>query len=336
MEGTCRHAHNPPLLMVGESFLSKTTVPGKIFLRRVEASPSYINTATHRYLASSVCRMQSDIEINLQHVHAIFERCVKENIAIERISKKRTVFSYDWGDLGATYGAAFAGLLEIIAEEKVVIAPIDTACLRQFPDPNDALRVRQNCKTVLLTRSMPHNRAHWIMHQILKHCRWPQPPRTARYNRYCFATQAHINAMIASHRDFLAWAYQCDISKYDQDNDYDTLRNFECVKDQLFPHARGTDEASFRNIDKYFREQHYDFYHFIQDLYLPIPGRVPSQKTHAHVHSLCQRLPELLKKKQNPGACKHEQSYAYSSGMVDRQLDADIQENSQPPAPETH
>jgi len=55
MEGICRHAHNPPLLVVGESFLSKTAVPGKIFLRREEASPSYINTATHRYLASSVC-----------------------------------------------------------------------------------------------------------------------------------------------------------------------------------------------------------------------------------------------------------------------------------------
>jgi len=101
------------------------------------------------------------------------------------------------------------------AEEKVVIVPIDTAYMRQFPDPDDALRVRQKCRTVLLTRSMPHHRAHWIMHQILKYCRWPQPPRTARHNRYCFPTQAHINVMIASHRDFLAWAYQCDISEHE-------------------------------------------------------------------------------------------------------------------------
>jgi len=244
--------------------------------------------------------MASDIAINLEHVHAVFEHCINENIAINSISDGRVVFTHDWGDLGLIYGAWFAALLEIIAEEVEVIIPIDAGYMRKFPDQNEAQEVRQNCMTVLRTRSMPHNRAHWIMRQILQYCRWPQPPRTAHHNRYCFPTQEHINVMIASHHEFLAWAYQCNISVYDEDDDYDECRNFKCVENELFPHAFGTIEASFRNIDKYFRAQHYNSYYLIQELHLPRADGVPLQQAHMHERAMCQQLPKVLKQNKIP------------------------------------
>jgi hypothetical protein len=244
--------------------------------------------------------MASDIAINLDHVCAIFEHCFKQKINTWFISDERTVFSYNWGDLGATYGAPFADLLEIIAEEKEVIIPIDAGYMRQFPDKNEVQQVRQNCKTVLRTRSMPHNRAHWIMRKILLYCRWQQPPRTAGHNTYCFPTQVHINLMIANHREFLTWVRQCDISEMVENDDYDSERDWQCVKEELYPHAFGTIEASFRKIDEYFRAQHYDSYHLIQVLHLPRTHGVPLQQEFMHDAGMMRQLPNLLKKNRIP------------------------------------
>ena len=72
--------------------------------------------------------MAGDIAINLEHVHAIFERWMNtEDFDIWDISNGRTVFTIDWGDLLEVYGAPFAALLEIIAEEEVNIIPTDAA-----------------------------------------------------------------------------------------------------------------------------------------------------------------------------------------------------------------
>jgi len=240
-----------------------------------------------------------DIAINLEHVHAIFERWMNtDDFYIRDISKGRTVFTVDWADLLAVYGAPFAVLLEIIAEEEEVIVPIDASYLRLFPDQNAAQEVRQKCRTVVCTRSMPHNRAHWIMREILQHGQWPQPPRTANwFYGVIFPTQEHINVMIASHSEFVAWAQQSEISRYDEGTDEDVCRNYECVKHELFPHAFGTIEASCFSIDEYFRAQHYDSYHVIQTLHIIRPDNEPVQQSRMIEDAMMYLLPNVLRQK---------------------------------------
>jgi len=244
--------------------------------------------------------MASDIAINLEYVCAIFEHCVKEDIATWSISDGQMVHTHDWGDQISIYGAPFADLLGIIAEEQVVIVPIDAGYMRQFPDANEAEEVRQNCRTVLCTRSMPHNRAHWIMRQILQNCHWPQYPRTEYNSRECFPTQAHIDAMIADHAEFVQWAFECGLSVNDDDDDADTYRKFKYVQQGLFPHAVGTIEASVRNIDQYFRTRHYDSYHLVQHLHLPRDNGMSLREAQMHEYAMCQQLPKLLKQNRIP------------------------------------
>jgi len=244
--------------------------------------------------------MACDIAINLEHVGAIFEHCVEEDIATWSISEGQVVFTHDWGVLVSIYGAPLVALLGIIAEEQQVIVPIDGGYLRQFADRDEAEELRQNCKTVLCTRSMPHNRAHWIMRHILQTCDWPQHPRTKYNERECFPTQARINAMIADHGEFLEWAQECGLSEYQS---YDTAcayRRFKYVQQELFPHAVGTIEASVRNIDEYFRAQHCDFYHLIQNLHLPRANGEPLYESQMHTNAMCQQLPKVLKQNRIP------------------------------------
>jgi len=256
----------------------------------------------------AACRMPGDIAINLEHVCAIFERCSNnfafdDDFYIRDISNERTVFTIDWGDLLEEYGAPFAALLEIIAEEEEVVIPIDASYTRLFPDQDALQEVRQNCKTIVCTRSMPHNRAHWIMREIFGNCRWPQPPRPdptqeiGRVISVLFPTQEHINVMIASHSEFVAWARKSQISDYDISVDEGLCRNYEAVKNELFPYAFGTIEASCFNTDEYFRALHYDSYHVIQTLRIRRPNHEPLEISHAIEANLMYLLPNVLRQK---------------------------------------
>jgi len=144
---------------------------------------------------------------------------------------------------------------------------------------------------------MPHNRAHWIMREILQHGRWPQAPVTPQRGGDIFPTQEHINEMIDSHSEFVAWARESDISRYDEGTDEDLCRNYECVKHSLFPHAFGTIEASCFNIDKYFRAQHYDSYQVIQTLRIRRPDNEPVELSHAIEDAMMYLLPNVLRQK---------------------------------------
>ena len=133
--------------------------------------------------------MAGDIQINLEIVRAMFEHCENNEkfqwyteegeddnlleggisytspVGMASLSEGRNVFTHDWGDLGITYGAAFRALLRIIAEETEVIMPIDKCFVKEYPKLD-----KQAYETVLCTRSMPHNRAHWIMRHVLEKC----------------------------------------------------------------------------------------------------------------------------------------------------------------------
>jgi len=247
---------------------------------------------------------QGDVAINLEHVHAMFERWMNtDDFYIRDISNGRTVFTIDWGDLLDVYGAPFAALLEIIAEEEEVIIPIDASYMRQFPDQNAAQQVRQNCRTIVCTRSMPHNRAHWIMREIFGNCRWPQPPNPdptqeiGRVRGVLFPTQEHINVMIANHSEFVLWAEESEISDYDISVDEGLCRNYECVRKGLFPYAFGTIEASCFNVDEYFRALHYDSYHVIQTLRIQRPDNQPYKVSNRIEDNMKYLLPNVLRQK---------------------------------------
>jgi hypothetical protein len=146
---------------------------------------------------------------------------------------------------------------------------------------------------------MPHNRAHWIMRQFLRYARFLQSPEEASDILDYLPTQAHINEMIVNHQVFLAWASTCEISQY-QDYDYEDRKNWHFVEKELFPHAYGTIEASFRCIDEYFHRQHCDSYYLIQTLYLPRGYRVPVQQSHRNELMAFMKLPTLLKQNRIP------------------------------------
>jgi hypothetical protein len=212
--------------------------------------------------------MVEEISINLEHVYALYDHCKNnKDINLKRISKGQIVFTYDWGNLGATYGIAFSVFLGIIAEEPDVIMPIDKCYLKQFPDKEEAREVKKNSLTLLLTRTMPHNRAHWIMREILQHCHCPRTPSIL----FNMPTQQHINAMIAEHSEFLAWAEKRNFFIYegyddDDDEDYNTYVKFTCVRNEWFPRVMGTTEASYANIDRYFSALDCNRYYMIQDV----------------------------------------------------------------------
>jgi len=239
--------------------------------------------------------MAGDIAIDLEHVHAIFERWMNtDDFNIRDISKGRTVFTIDWGDLLQVYGAPFAALLEIIAEEEEVVIPIDASYLSRLPDQNAAQEARQTCRTIVCTRNMLHNRAHWM----LEHGRWPQPPRTANwFYGVVFPTQEHINVMIANHSEFVLWAEESEISDYDISVDEGLCRNYECVRHQLFPYAFGTIEASCFKVDEYFRALHYDSYHVIQTLRIRRADHQPDELSHIIEDNMKYLLPNLLRQK---------------------------------------
>ena len=250
---------------------------------------------------------QGDVAINLEHVHAMFERYSNAiGFGIRDISNGRTVFTIDWGDMVAVYGAPFAALLEIIAEEEEVIIPIDASYMRQFPDQNAAQQVRQNCRTIVCTRSMPHNRAHWIMREIFGNCRWPQPPtpdptqEIGRCIDVLFPTQERIDLMIDNHSEFVLWAESSQISDYDISVDEDLCRNYECVKNGLFPYAFGTIEASCFKVDEYFRALHHDSYHVIQTLRIQRPVNQSLELSHSIEANLMYLLPNVLRQKRIP------------------------------------
>jgi len=237
------------------------------------------------------------IVINLEHVHAIFERSMNTNdFYIGDISNGRTVFTINWGNLLEVYGAPFAALLEIIAEEEEVIIPIDASYMSLFPQ-NAAQDVRHKCRTVVCTRSMPHNRAHWIMREMLQHGQWPQPPGTSLLGGVIFPTQEHINVMIASHSEFMAWVQKSQIRRYDEGTDGNLCRNYECVIHELFPHAFGTIEASCVNMDEYFHAQHYDSYHVIQTLRIRRPDNEPVERSRVIEDAMMYLLPNVLRQK---------------------------------------
>jgi len=143
---------------------------------------------------------------------------------------------------------------------------------------------------------MPHNRAHWIMREMLQHGRWPQPPSTANWcYGVIFPTQEHINVMIANHSEFVAWAQKSQIRRYDKGTDEDLCRNYECVIHELFPHAFGTIEASCFNIDEFFRAQHYDYYHVIQTLRIRRPDNEPVERSRVIEDAMMYLLPNVLR-----------------------------------------
>jgi len=265
--------------------------------------------------------MAGNIAINLEHVCAIFERYINNpNFDMQHISDGRVAFTIDWGNLLQVYGAPFAALLEIIAEEEEVIVPIDASYLRQFPDPIAAQEVRQNCRTIVCTRSMPHNRAHWIMREIFgdwgtlcRHIRvntartyaqmQAHPVNTEltqdirRIMGILFPTQEHINVMIANHEEFVSWARQSGISDYDESVHEDLCRNYECVVNGLFPYAFGTVDASCFNVDEYFRALDYDFYHVIQTLRIQRPDNQPYAVSNRIEDDMKYILPNVLRHK---------------------------------------
>jgi len=247
---------------------------------------------------AATCTMAGGIAINLEHVEAIFERWTNtDDFDIWDISNGRTVFTIDWGDQLEVFGASFAALLEIIAEEEVNIIPIDASYMRLCLDRNAAHEVRQNCRTIVCTRSMPHNRAHWIMRQMLKHGRWPQAPVPPQRGGDIFPTQEHINEMVENHLEFVAWARVSEISDYDDSLDDCVWRNYKAVTNELFPYAFGTIEASCFNMDEYFRALHYDSYHVIQTLRIHRPDNEPLAISHAHEDAMMFVLPNVLRQK---------------------------------------